>query len=1515
MKKYNLISICLTGYFTLSAICGFAAVDRTESPVSSEESRQKALQIFTGLDESGKYSDMLSLPSALSEEIELPIGQDRTINNVVYALAISNVKFEHEYAELTVWGRVIIPQNEKLNESGRTLFFGGEGIKLSYDGNIIGDAFLTLLGDVTIPINNGAASLTLKGDFDMGTGRGNRSTYMSIDCSGFKELAISAEIAFSDQLLKPVNMATGDTIHGKVSAQIQTVVRDWNDILVDLSLPPFAICGLTGFIFEAQHVVFDFSDYHNAPSIVFPGHYEEKYMIPGNPDLWRGVYISALNVILPKQFSNRKNKGKRISFPGRNLIFDQNGVSGKFTAENILSLENGSAGSWAFSVDRFMIELEANQLSGAGFGGSIGLPVARNTQLAYDAFISPDNEYVMTVATKDTLAFDIWAARATLENSWVRLKVIGDKFLPEAMLSGSLNIAAGLKPSEDGLNEKAVVQFNGIKFREMHLQTEAPYFSVKQLGYEGTFSLMNFPLSISKIECISTGQEVWLGFNAQVVLGISPFAMQAATRLEIVGSYAEEDGRQRWKYKNTKVSEIKINAEVAQVFSINGELTILNDDPVYGDGFAGQVALEIKKALPGVRAEVRAIFGHKDFHYWLVDGSVSFGGSGILVFPPALKLSGFGGGAYYRMKRESGGGEGMPTGSVYSPDGERGLGLKAAILFNIGSKTAINGEASFEMAFNKTGGIAFIGIYGQAQILASIPGTENIEKFVSDKFGQIAQKEKEFLKSNPMETLQKLKLYDSNQAARDLFVGSGKLGQSGFAAAVGIQYDFNENSLHATFDLYVNVLGGMLKGTASGNRAGWSVLHIEPGEWYIHLGTPTDRLGLKFSLGGLITAETGAYLMTGSQIPGSPPPPRQVADILGLELDKLDYMRELNSLGNGRGFAFGTNFSIATGDITFLIIYANFQAGLGFDIMMKDYGDAQCNGHRGPVGINGWFANGQAYVYLQGELGIKIKLFFIRKKIPIIKAGAATLMQAKLPNPAWFAGYLGVKFDLLAGLIKGNIRLKITFGEECELVIPGGSPLGVNVISDLSPADATSQVDVFTAPQVAFTMPVGKSFEMDDDDGTKRFRLTLDEFSLLDNGTPLEGKLQWNANRDVVSLYTNDILPGKVKLKVLVRVGFEEMQKGQWATVYTGGKKAEERMEIAFETGEAPDVIPVSNVEYCYPVCEQHFFLPGELARGYIQLKRGQSYLFSPDLKHEIHFVETGGGMQRLAFNYNKGNNRIEYTIPGFTSGGKYSFNLLTLSKEGGNADNGQELVAVGDSDNDITLRKTKAGQVIQSDAGKSLFTYNFGVSRYRTLQEKVSQMPLNRHSVWFSGGEILLGYRLLNAEPFDLVDLTGNGFSGGKPLVAIAAVLDDPYYTQKLYPLIYRNYPLPGGITLRNREGSLLGVPPVRAIPIWPEYLTQLENGELNGYVQLNFPYFYNLPAYYKRDYYDLREQVVNRYLGTKLAGEYSDLMNGLFPAFDDGSYRARLEYRLPDGTRGTSVRFEFKNEARDAE
>ncbi len=1509
----TLVAVCLhctpvllTFLFSLQV--GVVNAQGAETPAAQAttqkpEEYRKAVETFYKLDQSNNFTESL----AYADMNVLPMGIKQTLSNIEVTIAVSDMRWETNYSELTVFARVKIPQDDKL------LFFGAQGIKLSHNGDIIGDASLVLMGDISIPINGNSAALTLKGSFDKNTGRAKELTYVSIDCQGFKEMGIAAEVEFPESLLQPVD-TSGTAAPGRVKGGFKTIVKDWNDILASISLPPFQIKGLEGFIFVLNEAIFDFSDLRNDPAIAYPEGYEANYMIPGNPTLWRGVFVRDLSVTLPKPF--KKKDKTRVSFAAHNMLLDNNGISGVFEATGILPIDKGSASGWRFSVDAFRMALEANQLTEAGFSGMIGLPVSEKSNLGYDALITMDNEYMLRVKPLGKTKFDIFNAEAELlPNSYVELKVVDGSFKPEALLHGSLNLAARLgSPSNpaDTTSGKKIAEFKGIEFRSLHLKTESPRFTAEYFGYKGEIKMMNFPISIDRIGVRILEKEIALGMDIKLTLSDNMFT--GSTRLEVVGELKESGGTgeeqsEQWKYKKLNISNIAVNAKIAETFSLKAQLTILNDDPIYGDGYAGSIEMTFDKVLKGFNVQARGMFGRKDFRYWFVDGRVKFG-KGIPVFPP-LNLNGFGGGVSYRMKRDGADLLASPTGCKYVPDENSGIGVKAAVMFNVADDAAINGEASFEIAFSRSGGLNFIGFYGFAKFVGKIPGTENLEKFVGDKMQKVADLEKKFVDNNPAlaKTLETLKQYEPNKAATAVFEPSEKPGEAGFSAAVGIQYDFTQSSLHATFDLYVNAVGGVIRGTASGNRAGWAVLHIDPNEWYVHMGTPTDRLGLKMGIGG-ISIETGSYLMLGSRIPGSPPPPKEVADILGVDMSELDYMRDLNALGDGRGFAFGASLRVATGDITFLILYANFQAGIGFDIMLKDYQDMQCKGRPGKIGMYGWYANGLCYVYLQGELGVKVNLWFLKTKIPIIKGAAAALMQAKLPNPTFVKGYLGVQFDLLGGLVRGKCRFKMTIGDECELVVPGSSPLEMRMISDLTPKTNSTDVDVFAAPQAAFTMRVGVPFSVEDDQGPKMYRIHLNDFAVENEGKKLDGKLVWSSNSDAVSFYSHEVLPPNKPLKAIVKVGFEQWQNGKWVVVYTSGQKAEEFMEATFTTGTAPDVIPLTNVEYAYPVVDQKFFLRDESNAGYIQLKRGQSYLFSTDYKHEVHITSASNDREALAFTYDAGQNRIKYTLPELDLQTTYGFDVVTLSNAAGGEATAVEntVQAVNDEENTIEVTNRQAATVIRSDVGKSLLNYTIATSRFETFAEKVNSIQKgNAVAGRVSSDVITLQYEITQGEPFEVLEMTGTSFSGSKALVDVKAILSDAYFKEDIDPVVYRNYPV-AGIKL-DRDVNILGFPPVKSVPVSAAYLTEVENGNFYGLARQRFPYIYNLPQIYRQDFTDLQQKIVNQFLGTARQADYNYIINGYYRFIREGNYTIELQYTLPDGTKGTNTRFDYYN------
>ncbi|MBD2769209.1 hypothetical protein IC235_15055 [Hymenobacter sp. BT664] len=1449
------------------------------------------------MEETGHYVDALS-PSNLQE---LPIGVKKRIGNLTYTVAFVKAKLNPQHAALTAFAKIEIPQQNTQTGKPFSLFFGAEDIKFSYNGGLVGDARLVLLDNVAIPFNGNKWELDLKGGFDAATGTFADLTYVKIDCEGFKELGVSADVAFSRDVVIPLN-AQMDIIPDptqRVKGAFHTIVKDWNDMLVEVSLSPFALKAQPKFAFTVNQAVFDFSDLRNSPSVVFPQKYTTELLDPANMNLWRGVFVQSLQVVLPPEFKQR-GSNNRISFGAHNLLIDNFGVSGDFSANNILALNNGDASGWAFSVDTFALKVEVNQLKAGRFAGNLKLPVSEKTDLHYTAAITP-TDYLIAVANNKPLDFSLWRATLHLDRgSTVLMAVQNSQFRPKAILNGymSLSMSSDTAAVRDTLNDKSRIP--KLTFQALTLQTEQPYFQVQAMGYAGQVKLQNFPISLNGISVAAVGDDVSLKLGIAVNLMSGNSAFGASGDVAIVGKI-ENNGRQRWKYDHVALSALAVNADFG-AFAIKGGLQILKKDPVYGDGFNAHVELDLKKGFK-LHAQANAIFGSTTYRYWMVDGLVD----GLNIQAGPITLTGFGGGASNRMKRNATAPVMGGVGLTYTPDQSTGFAFKAAVFFAVGAKDLVKGNLAFEIVFNSSGGLNKMGLYGDAKVLASrAEGMAGLDKLQA-KLKQAATAEESFANQYGQGALNALGYSDKAKQFTALPPSNDQT--NGIEAKMGIEYDFQNNVLHSTSEMYVSLVGGVLRGRGPNNRAGWSVLHIEPGSWYMQIGTPQDRLGLRLGIASL-NVEAGGYFMMGDNMPPSPPPPPIVASILGVDAQELNYTRDLSALSGGRGVAFGADFSVDTGDLSFLIFYASFQAGAGFDIMLRDYGTAQCSGGNGPIGINGWYANGQSYAYMQGELGLHIKLFFINKKIPIIKGAAAVLLQARAPNPSWFRGYLGGSYNLLGGLVQGSFRLKVELGQKCEIV-NAGPAAGLAVISDITPKEGNTGVDVFAAPQAAFNMKVERNFRMEDDEGIKTYFIKLNKFEVVKSGQAVEGTLEWNSNHDVATFHSFEILPPQASLTARVKVAFYEVKDGEQVPVYVNGAIATEEKAVSFTTGTAPTTIPFQNIAHCYPVIDQQNFYTAERSTGWVQLKQGQSYLFDNANTYSGSFVSATDSLT-VPVTYQQSARRIAFTMPQLAQDRAYRFLIkatpVTASQSTVSETTTQANIG-GDANNTLAVKsKTLNGTASNGGAAAKLLTYDLRTSQYPTFSAKLQSITVANNNISKPTGTsdiVLLGATTTANEPFDVAELVGNTYSSG-PLAFITAVPDDSYYRTDIQPLIYQHYGL-GGIVITARDTALLGAPPLRAVPVSNAYKVYAEQGINELFRKTTFPYGYELAALYKQDYRELQYKVVNATLGTGTMATYYNLIMNPFPLMTRGNYKIKLLYRFPDGTSGSSGIFQY--------
>ena len=1430
---------------------------------------------FADLAQRNAYVEDLSFNE--EAQVYLPLGMKRTIGGMEITIAVNRFALHTSSTELGVYAKAVIPQGVGGNR--RVLFFGAEGIRGTHSGGLIGELKLSLLHDVEIPFNGGNTSLVLRGQpLNKGQGRSESDTYMTVSCEGFQSLSLDAEVHFPNSLLLPT-----DPSQQQVRGHFRTVVTSWDDLLVSVDLPSFQIKGLKDYIFSLEGVSLDLSSLRNDDKLYIPEEYQRQYM-PEEAVLWRGVYADKVSVTLPQAFSG-------ASFSARGLIIDDYGVTGLFAADSILPLERGDASGWRFSVDHFGLNLIASELVSADFRGRLQLPFrGKHTQLGYEGQLLSDNEYAMRVKTEEALDFSLFRCKAYLDkNSYVSLRLVGDKFLPEATLHGYMAL------NGDEASSGSIPKLDRLLFRNLKLRTIAPYLTADYLGYEGEAKLGNFPLSIHKLALDSKGGDrVRLTIGAGINLGEKLFSGE--TEIGLLARYEE----QAWVFDKLEVGAIKLDASIAKVINLKGELNWHRDDSQYGDGFAGDVEMGISfdsskaQSTLATKIKARAAFGRKDSHrYWYVDGMAGFHPGVPLL--GAMTLNGLGGALTSGVRAEGTHPEGGKFSNAhYIPDATMGLGFKASTIFEIGK--ASYGEAALEMLFTKAGGLGSVGLYGYGEFPNG--GEKNR--------GAIEERLKVQQRTFPSSLSEQFKQNDWKALGQSLKQLPEILKDNGLSGTLCVQMDLQNRVLHATSDIYLNTPGGFLQGLGDRGQAGWGVLHIDPREWYLHLGNPSNRLGVQLAVGNILAVKSGSYFMAGSRIPEMPAPPQAVADILGQDLNRLRLGRNLEALSTGKGLAFGSELAVRTGDLQFLMMYANFNAGLGFDVMLKDYGAAQCRGRSGSVGLDGWYAQGQAYAYLQGELGVKIKLWFLRTRIPVIKGGAAALLQAGLPDPTFFKGYLGVDLNVL-GLIKGKARFKLTIGEECDLILPGSSPVDEPMIHDLAPSSGEEAVSVFTSPEAIFNVAMGKSFEASNDAGEqKMYRIQFQDFLVKNqDGSLIHGKLIWSKDKQSVRFQPEEVLPPNSKLTAVVRVAFEELVGGSWRQVQTSGKPAVEEKQVSFTTGGAPQNIPVQNIVYAYPVLDQRYLLPRESSRGYIQLQLGQKYLFDQGFAYKLRFLAEGETPITSDFTYKEAEQRLEFTLPQLKTSTAYRLELSYRPQEQSTTKVEASQSAEG-GDGSLQIGGDKARVQLNMELEQSILSYNFSTSRFATFAEKIKSLKQKEELALDAGEAITLGLDVQGKEAFDEAEVIGIASTQQRPLLSLQSELQEDYFTGTVLPLVYSGYPY-GAIRLTNRDEDAIGVPPYRAFSPSQTYLSKLGDGSLRV-ASFRFPFTYDVGLVAYRDYRDLQGSIVNN-MGQVSPDVYRRFIFSSLPILKYGKYKVWISYILPDGSVSSRVEYFFYN------
>jgi len=560
----------------------------------------------------------------------------------------------------------------------------------------------------------------------------------------------------------------------------------------------------------------------------------------------------------------------------------------------------------------------------------------------------------------------------------------------------------------------------------------------------------------------------------------------------------------------------------------------------------------------------------------------------------------------------------------------------------------------------------------------------------------------------------------------------------------------------------------MVRGAGDNDKMGWANLYLSKNNgWHLKAGEPAPGkrngviIGIPKIAENLVSLQ--CYLMMGThEIPGIPPIESELmARIMQYDKNQSNLSSRPSAVSQGGGFAFGASLDINTGERNFLIFYGQFALALGFDVAIQDFGEARCAGG-GSIGINGWYASGQAWAGIGAGVGIKVRLFGRPRKFEIASVAAGAILQAKLPNPFWAKGSIGAHYNILNGLIKGNWKFDITIGQECEIV--GAEDPGlVQVIESIEPKQGLDAVDVSTTPKVNFLVPIEESYSFTNIDGereTYRVRVDQEATYILAGGEKITGTVQVAADHLSAQFIPQRILAGETDTRFVVSVFFEEYKGSSWQKVRENNVLVIERDTLDFKTGPGLDHIPNSNILASYPLDGQYNFYTkeNELGKGYILLARAQPDLLMDLPAHYKQAIRLTKSQEVFPAIFDcsidEEGKSISFTIPPGTLEADQVYQL--------------ELIQYPED-------------AIENAA--LLYPLFFRVSRYNSLKEKLAALPELRME---GRGGIIASASV--AEAFGPNEL---GWGAQQGLIEIEADLSPSWYQQEVIDVMYNDFPV----------------------------------------------------------------------------------------------------------------------------
>lgn len=1058
-------------------------------------------------------------------------------------------------------------------DTPRYLSFLGKDFCLTPGGPAVGQdqAVLQLLETVKFKMTD---DLSIAFDPANNLGVGTRAAF---DCNGLVQVDVQGRALFSRELFKPVNSAgqvTADTLFAAFSAQY-VEWSDWQAMLdfravggTAESVQGFQYGEMEGYIFQVQKAYMDRSVSTNLQGMTFPQSHAGAQTAE-----WQGVYLERVQVTMPSWAERSDTVGRRATFAGRDLVIDDIGFSGKFSATGVLPRKSGKLDNWNFSIETLDFEIVASSLVGGTLAGTLRLPIA-DDDLSYVAsvdFAANKTQHTFALSsTAGTLDFDAWSATFTMgPNCGLLIKVGSGVPLIEATLNGKISFAASIGHIDK--NNLSDITIQGLVLRNRPSYVELAHFGT---GLEPrTLAVAGFAVIVNEIDYIPIDQlHANLALNLGMDLSKGVMPISGTVGLYIQNKFDFVDSL-RIKRSGTEISSIYIEAEVSGV-KMKGGVDFFSNDQKFGSGFDGSLDLTF---LDATTVQGKVLYGNTTdgTTYWYAFGMVGLSTPFPLATP--LDLYAFGGGAYWNMEM-NGAAPNPRTMASQNVDArelfnvkKNKAGIQAAVILGLTPEsTTFNADATLTVQFNTgTGGMDIIRLNGNGYVMQAIENSDTEEAMVY--------------------------------------------------TTLDVMYNFKTK----TFSADLVLKGKVPKATPLFDVGGKVSFYRSPDLWYFKAGTPQEPIGLGINVWPL-TATAGAYFMTGQQLP-PPVLPARATEFFNFTPNMMGNLAQ----GLGIGFMTGAHIQ-AKGDFSALGTGLQVEVLCGADLAMMSYELCTCNGNA-DFGINKWYAQGQVYLIGSARLeaftakvasidvGIMVEAAFPNPNYVhgIIRAQAEVIFwDVNIEEDFTVGTPCDIQPLPNAGLLIERQELELE---------------SLDMIGGITPANMTAFVALTAQPVINWHVKQGEERKYSYPNGMggliqKKYRFSLSARWLRQNDQELfVEQNNFMLDQDTTNntwtmrLVTPSGAPSQMNgsraYKVRAVAEIMEWKPTGWeAARYTAGTQVgqpiRQMREHFFTTTTSLTELELATIDYTKPYPRQRFLPYSDLQQGVIKLNRDQKPRF-----------------------------------------------------------------------------------------------------------------------------------------------------------------------------------------------------------------------------------------------------------------------------------------------------------------